>query len=190
MTTTTTAAPRKRHLTKKGVIIGVAIVVALATAAAAVYFATARITGGGSTKTLTASWSGTPTSTANTTTEIKTAPSITSGNLGLPNNLAFWPGEVYEFRANVGTVGSMGYVSGLHLPDLGAGYEARIVAGCGTIVGEGTNAFPVTVQIKALDNASGSWTLTTNSGVQVTPTSSGTLGGTKSGVTCPVYSGQ
>jgi hypothetical protein len=183
---------RRAMATRRGrvlLVLGVMMLAAGVTAAAAFFFATAKVAGGGRTGTFALAWEPTGSTLDTTATTIKstTAPTISSGTATLPSGLVFFPSDKYVWSGYVKSTGSDGYVSGVSMPSLPAGYTARLVSGCGATVGSSALA-QVKVEIALSSTATPdgrAWTLDPTAGVQAIPASQGAAP-----TTCPTYTGQ
>lgn len=186
-------APRKRwSKKKKALVLGAGIplaMVATTAAAAAVFAALAGVQGGGSTATFNAEWvAPVQVDTTGVTFKPGNDAKIQAGKLVLPTNLQFFAGESVSIEASVRTeVGKAGYISGLKLDGLGAGYTAQLLTGCGA---KATNEAPTYVRIKITAPeslpAAGTWALASTAGVEVTPLSSASSAA-PTGVVCAPF---
>lgn len=174
---------KKKALLLAGVPLAM---IATTAAAAAIVAALAGITGGGTTGTYTAQFSGS-TSPQYENTALTVTPSaaqVQGGKLKLPTDLVMFPGESLTIRATITDAGSSapGYVSGITLPGMPSGYTAELVSGCG-------GSFPLydlqEVKIKvtaaATQTPGVAWTLAPEAGVQVS------VGTAPVGLTCSPY---
>lgn len=189
--TTTPAAPRKPWTGKKkwAVLGGIPLaLVALPAAAAAIIAALAGITGGGSTGTYTAKWaSTTPVADYSTLVVKPQSPTIVSGKLKLPTDLVMFPSESFTIRASVTDAGSSapGYISGIVMPGMPAGYTAELTSGCGgNFPLYDTQEVTIKITAAAAQTPGQAWTLSPEAGVQVS------VGDKPAGLTCEVYTSE
>ena len=154
----------------------------------AAYLSTASMKGGGSSGTFAVKWTGTtaPVDLATSTVKNVSYANIAAGELNLPTGIVMYPGDTITFSGQVqGNAGSApGYITGVSLPGIPAGYQASLIAGCGVAVTESAAA-PVKVQIKMLDTASPdgkAWSLAAGAGVQASPQNQITAP-----TSCPAY---
>lgn len=192
---TTTATPRKRWSKKKKALVlgGVPLgMIATTAAAAAIFAALAGIQGTGTNGDFTAKWSLGQATTVMDTSALTVKPqgdaTISGGTLQLPANLVMYPGESFTIEAAVtsGGASQAGYVSGVAMPGLPAGYTASVVSGCGAKITNSLQYVKVEVKAPAAQTAGAQWSLAGDSGVRVTPLAS-TSSPAPSGVTCAAY---
>ncbi len=187
------AAPRKPWSKKKryAVLGGIPLaMIATTAAAAAIFGAIAGIQGGGSTAEFKAQWDsavGVDSSamTFTPSNDLK----VTSGKLQLPTTMQFFGGESVGIEAAVKVdLGKAGYVSGIEMPGLPAGWTAELVTGCAAKV---TGIQPPTlVKLKITAPATladgASWTLGAGAGVVVSPLKDANAAAPQ-GVVCAPY---
>jgi hypothetical protein len=183
---------------KRRILATVAFLMVLGSAAAwAVYLALAGITGGGKAGQFTLNWATSGFSLSPSSTASKTAPTVTGGMVdglyvgakaSLPSDLVFFPSDHYEFSGKVGVTadGAPGWVTGVTMPGLPAGYTATLVNGCGAAVTPGGLPATVTVRIQANETlaADGKAFTLSGAGVQAMPQSQGAKP-----TSCPAYVG-
>ena len=175
---------------KKFLVLAGAPVLALATTAGAMalYFALAGINGGGSTGTFSAEFMGTTPvmDTSALTVKPSTQATVVGSELQLPTDLRLFPGESFSVTADLKTTSKSGdgYVSGINMAGMPAGYSAELLNGCGA---QARNGIPVQIKITAgPSQADGvSWTLSESAGVMVTPGAP-----TPAGLVCAPYIAQ
>lgn len=187
------AMPRKRWSRKRKALLlgGVPLaMVATTAAAAAIFGALAGIQGGGSTADFKAQWdSAVQVDSSGMTFTPSNDLKVTSGKLILPTTMQFFGGESVGVEAAVKVdTGKAGYVSGIEMPGLPAGWTAELVNGCGAKV---TGIAPPTlVKFKITAPATlaegASWTLSAGAGVLVSPLKDAGAAA-PSGVTCAAY---
>lgn len=182
-TTKKSWSTKKKYLVLGGIPLAA---VATTAAAAAIIAALAGITGGGQTGNYTAQFkNGTGVAADYSGLAVRASnPTIVGGKLQLPPDLVMFPGESFTMRASLTDEGSSapGYVSGVVMPGMPAGYTAELTQGCGDNFAMYDQA-EVTIKVTAAaeQTPGKSWTLASDAGVQVS------LGDKPTTVTCAVY---
>lgn len=175
--------------TRKGRVLLVlsALMLAGTVAAAAAFFALAKVQGSGQSGTFSLAWQTGGAKDSATTISTAGAPTVTGGVLSLPSSgLTFFPGDKYVWTGYVKSTGTDGFISGVTMPGLPAGYTATLLSGCGAAVSTSTTT-QVKIQIELSDAATPdgkAWTLGSAAGVQAAPASQGAAPST-----CPAYAG-
>lgn len=182
-------AAKKPWSRKKRWAVAVGVPLALTgtvAASAAIFYAMAGVQGNGRNGDFVATWAMTEPAldTSSLTVQPAGVASIAGGKLVLPE-LTMYPTETFEVDAAIvsGGPSQAGYITGVALPGLPAGYTATIVDGCGAKVNGSLTHVTIEVAAPATQVAGASWALTAEAGVQVRPLGS-TSAAVPAGVTC------
>lgn len=184
-----TDTKKKWSVKKRWAILGGVPLAMVATtaAAAAVFAALAGVQGTGKTGDFTVAFEASaPTlDTSAMTIQPTGSASISGGKLVLPD-VQMFPGESFTVTAQVKTGSNMfGYVSGVQLPGLPAGYKAELMSGCGQTVNY-AKSVAIKVTAPATQTPGVSWALAADSGVRVTPLAN-SAAVAPAGTTCAPY---
>lgn len=172
---------------KKWLVFGGAPVALVATtgAAAAIFFALAGVSGTGTNGDFSAKFSSGQPSVMDTSTLVVKPmgdATVASNKLVIPD-MTMYPTESFTVQSPIvtGSASQTGYVSGVQLPGLPAGYTATLIDGCAARVSPSMTYVTIKIEAPAVQTAGATWALSADAGVKVTP------GATPAGFTCDPY---